>query len=149
MEKDKQIETVELLLDKSDLVSLVMGTTPSYIAMGNPVGHYGTFSASYSTWYWNKYKLEKLSIVELLEIYKICKQSWNDNELSQYPRIPKETDKDVQIRLLQYENLRNHFQELINEVLGPDYYNEGMDVYTADEFVCRDLKDKLKKKRWW
>lgn len=50
------------------------------------------------------------------------------------------------IALLQYENLRKHFNELVNDVLGSNYYNEGMDVYSADEFSCRDLKAKLKRK---
>jgi hypothetical protein len=50
------------------------------------------------------------------------------------------------ISMLQYANLRTHFQKLIKEVLGLDYYNEGMDVYMCDEFSCRDIKQKLKKK---
>jgi hypothetical protein len=52
---------------------------------------------------------------------------------------------DTGIQLLQYANLRKHFSQLINDVLGPNYYNEGMDVYTCDEFTCRDLKDRMKK----
>lgn len=56
---------------------------------------------------------------------------------------------DAQVRLWQYENLRKHFTELVKEVLGEGYYNEGMDVYTCDEFTCRDLKAKLKKKGWF
>jgi len=51
--------------------------------------------------------------------------------------------EDNRIRLRQYENLRKHFQKLIDEVLGKDYYNEGMDTYRCDEFCCRDLKDKM------
>ena len=47
------------------------------------------------------------------------------------------------IRLLQYENLRKHFMQLVHDVLGEHYYNEGMDVYTCDKLCCRDLKRKL------
>ena len=28
---------------------------------------------------------------------------------------------------------------MYEEILGEDYYNEGMDVYTCDEFICRDI----------
>lgn len=50
------------------------------------------------------------------------------------------------IKLLQYDNLRKHFKSLVDDVLGKDYYNEAMDVYKADEYCCRDLKKKLKKR---
>lgn len=53
------------------------------------------------------------------------------------------------IALLQYDNLRKHFQQLINDVLGKGYYNEGMDVYTGDEFSCRDLKQAKIKRKWF
>ena len=54
--------------------------------------------------------------------------------------------EEEQISLLQYENLRKHFSQLISDLLGEGYYNEGMDVYTCDEYACRDLKSKLKRK---
>lgn len=54
---------------------------------------------------------------------------------------------DEHVPLLQYNNLRKHFSQLINDVLGSEYYNEGMDVYSCDEYSCRDLKLKLKLKR--
>lgn len=52
------------------------------------------------------------------------------------------------IMLLQYENLRKHFNKLVDDVLGVGYYNEGLDVYSCDEFTCRDLKTSFKK-RWY
>mgnify|MGYP001278392732 CR=1 FL=1 len=52
------------------------------------------------------------------------------------------------ISLMQYENLRKHFNKLVDNVLGKDYYNMGMDVYTCDEITCEDLSKKLKKK-WY
>jgi len=54
------------------------------------------------------------------------------------------TDEE-RISLLQYDNLRKHFRQLVVDVLGESYYNEGMDVYTCDEYTCRDLKNKLKR----
>lgn len=60
----------------------------------------------------------------------------------------KEEVEDVnRIPLLQYKNLRKHFSQLVEDVLGKDYYNEGMDIYTCDEYCCRDLKKKLKEER--
>jgi hypothetical protein len=53
----------------------------------------------------------------------------------------KQIDK---IRLLQYENLRKHFNKLVKDVLGEDYYNLAMDVYTCDEQCCEDLRSKYK-----
>jgi len=43
------------------------------------------------------------------------------------------------ISLLQYDNLREHFQVMVNKVLGPDYYNMCMDVYESDRQVCEDI----------
>ena len=46
---------------------------------------------------------------------------------------------DINAVLEQYKNLRKHFTKMYEEILGEDYYNEGMDVYTCDEFICRDI----------
>lgn len=56
--------------------------------------------------------------------------------------VEKEPDQGLhqaQVRLWQYRNLRAHFNEMVKEVLGEGYHNEGMDVYTCDEYTCRDL----------
>tara|TARA_R110002074_G_scaffold313047_1_gene483690 strand:- start:205 stop:474 length:270 start_codon:yes stop_codon:yes gene_type:complete len=52
------------------------------------------------------------------------------------------------IALLQYESLRENFTKLIDSVLGPDYYNMGMDVYECDRICCEDIAIAAKK-NWW
>lgn len=47
------------------------------------------------------------------------------------------------ISLLQYASLRKHFNALILAVLGTDYYNSGMDVYTCDAESCCDIAFKF------
>ena len=51
------------------------------------------------------------------------------------------------VRVLQYENLRECFKKMIDDVLGKDYYNMGMDVYDCDRLSCEDIT--AKSKRWW
>ena len=51
--------------------------------------------------------------------------------------------EEYRIQSLQYRNLRQHFYQLVEDVLGKNYYNEGMDVYSSDGFCCRDLRRKL------
>lgn len=46
------------------------------------------------------------------------------------------------ISLLQYESLRKHFNQMVKDVLGDDYYNMGMDVYECDRLVCEDITAK-------
>ena len=38
-----------------------------------------------------------------------------------------------------YKNLRKNYGELIRHILGDDYYNMGMDVYSTDDLSCKDL----------
>lgn len=64
-------------LDKDDLEALVRGRGPKYSAMDNAlVKKHGQFNGSYGTWNWNYSSLKECSEEELLEIYKICKDSW-------------------------------------------------------------------------
>lgn len=137
-------EKICIKMDKDDLVSLVMGTIPYYSAMSKVSG-LGSFQASYNTWHWDKYKLKELSVERLLDVYTHCKNSCTDTKDSEGPKLVEEITGENLISLLQYKLLRENFQKLINDVLGPNYYNEGMDVYTCDEFSCRDLKNKLKR----
>jgi hypothetical protein len=51
---------------------------------------------------------------------------------------------DDKVKLLQYDNLRKHFQKMIRNVLGEDYYNMGMDVYDCDRLCCEDIARKAK-----
>ena len=63
----------------------------------------------------------------------------------------KENKPNCIISLL-YKNLRADYERLIEEILGADYYNMGMDVYTTDDLACthmireyRRLKKQLEK----
>ena len=49
------------------------------------------------------------------------------------------------VALLQYESLRNNFNEMVTDVLGDDYYNMAMDVYDADRICCEDITAKVNK----
>jgi hypothetical protein len=66
-------------LNKRDIVSLVMGTSPSYSAMDHPLvkatgRYYGGFS---DEWVWDQRKLTEMSESDLLKIYRICLDSWD------------------------------------------------------------------------
>ena len=50
------------------------------------------------------------------------------------------------IPMLQYDSLRKNFQNMVDDVLGKDYYNYGMDVYECDKQCCEDITRKAKKK---
>jgi hypothetical protein len=54
------------------------------------------------------------------------------------------------VSLLQYANLREHFNKMVNEVLGADYYNTGMDIYQCDRICCEDITYKAASffKKW-
>lgn len=65
-------------LDKQDLIALVVGGVgPHYNIMNNPIfNDIGNFRGGFvDTWVWKISKLEKLSEDELLNIYKLCKES--------------------------------------------------------------------------
>lgn len=47
-----------------------------------------------------------------------------------------------------YNELRKQWNRVIKELLGEDYYNDGCDHYSCDEFTADDLIYKYKK-RWW
>ena len=48
---------------------------------------------------------------------------------------------------IQYKNLRDCFSKVVTEILGEDYYNMGMDVYTCDRLSAEDIIKALKKRR--
>jgi hypothetical protein len=52
--------------------------------------------------------------------------------------------EENKVKLLQYENLRKHFHQMVTDVLGKDYYNMAMDVYDADRICCEDITQKSK-----
>jgi hypothetical protein len=58
-------------LTKTDLVNLVMGTTPSYEQMNDKlVDRTGSYRGSYGTWSWDNHELNKLSEKTLWDLYK-------------------------------------------------------------------------------
>lgn len=67
----------------------------------------------------------------------------NEKEPESYEFL-KEFYYNNRIRILQYENLRKNFHKMIDDVLGKDYYNTGMDVYECDRICCEDIAYKAK-----
>lgn len=65
----------------------------------------------------------------------------HDNDLELYKKLHEQN----QTTLLQYKNLRHHFDKMVKAVLGEDYYNVGMDVYTCDEITCEDITYEVNK----
>src|SRR3712207_5683145 len=54
----------------------------------------------------------------------------------------KEREKNVYKEF--YSNLVEHLtNKLIDPILGSDYYNEGTNNYTCNEYNCRDLKERF------
>jgi len=60
------------------------------------------------------------------------------------PEFYKTFYDENRVRLLQYDNLRKHFNIMIIKVLGIDYYNMAMDVYESDRLCCEDITMKSK-----
>lgn len=61
-------------LDHRDLISLVMGRTPSYTTMGlTKMKDLGEYYDQYGKWTWNTSALTSLSDERLLDIYMILK----------------------------------------------------------------------------
>lgn len=55
--------------------------------------------------------------------------------------------EENRVALLQYKSLRENFDRMVDTVLGKNYYNMGMDVYTCDKICCEDIS--LKANRTW
>lgn len=69
---------MHLDLDKNDLISLVKGSQPNFSVMIHPsVQKYGNESP-YRGWEWDNHRLKECNEDELLNIYTICKNSWNN-----------------------------------------------------------------------
>lgn len=54
-----------------------------------------------------------------------------------------EMPHELKLLSYQYSQLRKCFNEHVERVLGKEYYNEGMDVYTCDRLACRDIERKI------
>lgn len=66
------------------------------------------------------------------------------------PRIPSsKIAKDKKYELLDklYKHVCKEFQRVVDELLGEDYYNMGMDQYTCTTMMADDLISKYKKKK--
>lgn len=70
--------------------------------------------------------LEKADVLDILNIIE---------------KLQKEI-KDLKTDNLIYHNLRDNFNKVVKKVLGSDYYNMGMDVYTSDKLACEDIINK-------
>jgi hypothetical protein len=71
-------EEMLLNLKKKDLISLAKGTPPNYDVMKNPLiapnGYY--VGGMHDEWKWNYGAFQDNTMEEVLEAYKICKESW-------------------------------------------------------------------------
>ena len=77
---------MQINLEKKDLINLVKGITPYYNVFNEPLvkqcgSYYGGHDIS---WEWDYFKLKNLSEKALYDLYKICKNSWNDTCLQKY-----------------------------------------------------------------
>lgn len=55
-----------------------------------------------------------------------------------------EKDRDCPIYMIHRE-LNGHYQRLINELLGKDYYNMGMDAYSCNAEACEDMLHEIRR----
>jgi len=52
--------------------------------------------------------------------------------------------EENRVSVLQYASLRKHFNQMVHDVLGGNYYNMAMDVYDADRICCEDIVAKVR-----
>ena len=82
----------------------------------------------------------------------------NDVDFLEYTRrinkrLINEKETTNNIRLAQYDNLRTRFSNMVNHILGINYYNDAYDVYECDKRCCEHIITKfdeleLKYKFW-
>jgi hypothetical protein len=72
-----------------------------------------------------------------------CQVVYEDESLEFYKQF---YDDNYAMSLI-YKNLRKHFQNMVEIVLGDSYYNLGQDVYDCDAITCEDIIEK--NRRWW
>jgi hypothetical protein len=61
---------------------------------------------------------------------------------SEEQKLHREFYEHNRVAMLQYESLRKSFSLMVEDVLGKDYYNMGLDVYNCDRLCCRDITTK-------
>lgn len=74
----KKPRSIQVKLDKHDLISLLIGKPPYYNEFENPqIKQCGSYTGGMTErWDWKTTELEKLSEEKLYELYLICKNSW-------------------------------------------------------------------------
>lgn len=77
------VDKIMVHLDRKDLLSLVKGTDPYYSVFEHPlVQENGDYTGGFvDKWSWNHPRLNALSNEKLVELYYICKNSWQINNL--------------------------------------------------------------------
>ena len=81
---------------------------------------------------------------------RFLRVSWEyaDKDVPTYEFL-KEFYNENRIAIMQYESLRKHFRQMIEDVLGKGYYNMGGDVYECDRITCEDITNQAKKFKWF
>jgi hypothetical protein len=74
---------------------------------------------------------------------EIWEEVVEEHSIEFYKKFYEENYATVQI----HENLRKHFSNMVEIILGKDYYNLSMDVYVSDQECCQDIIEKSRK--WW
>ena len=79
-----------------------------------------------------------------------ARKYWRRNKMGteKTPEFYKKFYEENRIPMLQYESLRSCFNSMITKILGENYYNMGMDVYTCDEICCEDITSKAKSRNF-
>lgn len=65
-----------------------------------------------------------------------------------YRKIKSKNKDDKEITgatMLIYKNLRKNYRYLTDTILGKNYYNMAMDVYTCDDMIAKDIEHKYNK----
>lgn len=89
--------------------------------------------------YTDEYENAELQHAENLETFEEEYQKYeNQEDIEIMEQLVKEYFA-LKPFILQYENLRRYFRYMAVEILGPDYHNEGTDVYLRDKLTCKDI----------
>lgn len=70
------METIQVTLDRKDIINLIKGTEPSYTLMEDPIiEQMGTFIGGFSDrWDWNNSKFQNFTITQLWSTYLKLKE---------------------------------------------------------------------------
>lgn len=87
----------------------------------------------------NELGLIKISLEHKTTLLASCEKALDIRDIS---------FEENRVTLLQYESLRNNFNIMVNDVLGDNYFNMGMDVYDCDRICCEDITRKASRTIW-